>query len=520
MAWSSDNRLVFLLPISLTAIALATFVTKKRNAVERLPPGPTPLPLVGNVLSLDSQEPWNTYAEWGVAHGDLIYARFLNQDVIIINSEKVAKDLLEKRSQIYSDRPFIATLKPFGWSFNFAFTPYGDEWRLARRLFHQTFRVDAAQGFRPMQLSKAHQLLINLIEDPASYIAHMETFSASVAMASLYDYDTKPRKDPLVAIVNRALELGCKVMTPERAILLGAFPFLLRIPTWFPGATIKRDATLSCESVEEMIEKPFEYVENSMISGTAGPSLVSNCLQKMESEDAEHARHFKKAIKDVSATAFVGGSESTSSVLQVFVLAMVLNPSVQERARAEIDAVLGGDRLPGFDDRSSLPYIDAVVRETIRWQPVAPSGVPHSTMEDDIYNGYFIPKGATIIQNIWGMSRDESVYPNANDFNPDRWLDSKGQLADMNPPDFVFGFGRRVCPGRHVADASVWGAIASMLATFEFLRAKDPQGKDIEFVPSYTVGLARHPIPFPLSIAPCRANLNKDKLIQMIHSST
>ncbi|KAH7931186.1 cytochrome P450 [Leucogyrophana mollusca] len=519
MTQSVNTSLALFLPISLAAVALLCAKRRKIPTGHSLPPGPTPLPVIGNVLSLDSREPWNTYTEWEALYGKLVYARFFNNDVIIINSEKVAKELLEQRSHIYSDRPFIATVEPFGWSFDFAFTPYGDEWRFCRKLFHQTFRPEAGRSFRPMQLSKAHQLLNNLLESPELYVAHCETYTTSIAMSAVYDYQTLPRDDPFVEIVNRALLLGIKAMMPERAALLSAFPFLMKLPVWFPGATIKRDAVLSCKSINEMVETPYQYVQKSLASGTASPSLVSDLLEKMKHEDHNTVDKFERAIKQVSSTALAGASETTSSTLLIFILAMVLHPDVQERARAEIDVVVGPDRLPNFDDRPSLPYIDAIIRETIRWQPVAPMGVPHATSSSDVYEGHFIPKAATVILNTWAMSRDETVYPDASEFKPDRWLNSDGQLNDAQPPDFIFGFGRRICPGRHLADTSIWAAIALLLATFEFRIAKDSQGNDIPFTPTFTHGITRRPNPYPLRIVPRAAFLDSDKLVQLIHSS-
>ncbi|KAH7928072.1 cytochrome P450 [Leucogyrophana mollusca] len=495
MPWSIDYRVGLSLVSSVIVACLITNLKRKRLP---RPPGPTALSLLPTLLGLDKVDPWVTYTQWQAVYGDLIYVKLLNQNFIIINSEMTTKDLLEKRSRNYSDRPFIATLEPFGWAFNFAFYRYGDEWRACRRLFHQCFQAKAAMNLRPMQLSKARQLLDNLHDEPQNYVAHIATYSASIAMSAVYDYEVAPRGDPVVAILEKALYLGVKVMTPERAFILSVFPFLMRLPVWFPGATIKRDALLSRKHVSDMVETPFKYAQKNAASGTAAPSLVSGFLGGIESGD--EARQFGKVLKYTSSTAFGGAWETTSSILQVFVLAMVLYPAVQERARAEIDAVVERDRLPNFDDRPSLPYIDAILRETLRWQPVAPLGVAHSASGDDVYEGYFIPRGSTIIANVWAMSFDERRYPNASEFVPERFLAPDGELTSDDPAGFVFGFGRRACPGRYTADASLWAAIAAMLATFEFWKDKDAQGQDVEFVPTFTNGLTRCPLPFPCRI--------------------
>ncbi|KIK97282.1 hypothetical protein PAXRUDRAFT_825086 [Paxillus rubicundulus Ve08.2h10] len=200
-----------------------------------------------------------------------------------------------------------------------------------------------------------------------------------------------------------------------------------------------------------------------------------------------------------------------------FTLAMVKNPHVWKRAQVEIDAALGMDRLPDFDDRPSLPYVEAVLRESMRWQPVLPLGIPHATSSSDIYKGFHIPKGATIFANIWAMSRDEARYPNAEEFTPERFLTAEGTLTHDNPAEYTFGFGRRICPGRHTADASLWTSIATMLATLEFTLAKDAEGQDIMFEPTYVNGLARQPATFPCCISP-RPHISKDSLHRILTS--
>jgi cytochrome P450 len=144
------------------------------------------------------------------------------------------------------------------------------------------------------------------------------------------------------------------------------------------------------------------------------------------------------------------GAETTSAVMAWWMLAMTIYPDVQARAQAELDAVIGRDRLPTFADFDKLPYIQAMTKEALRWRPVDPIGLPHRSSEDDWYEGHYIPKGSIVIANVWALHRDRDAYgADADHFNPARHLDDNGQLAP-GPPDaaaeghFTYGFGRRV----------------------------------------------------------------------------
>ncbi|KAG2368716.1 cytochrome P450 [Suillus spraguei] len=498
-----DGRLTIraVLAISCVVVTAIRWFIKNRQNKQRLPPGPVPLPLLGNFLSIDTKEPWLTYTEWGATYGGLVFVRLPDQDVVLINSQHVAQALLDKRSRIYSDRPHLATLEPFGWSTDFVFTGYGDEWRLCRRLFHQTFHPGSALKFRPMQMMQAREMVANLIDDPQHYLSHFATFSSSVALSAAYGYKPSARNDPLVRIIEDAVAIGIEVMTPENAILLKLFPFLLKLPNWCWGSSIKRDAEISTSRMTEAMNLPFRYTQERMVENLSlGQfSMVSENLQRMEKPD--RAPIFEIALKKAAITAVMASYDTTTSTLMSFALAMVLYPDVQKRAQVEIDSVVGEDRLPTFEDRVSLPYVESILRETLRWNPVTPLGIPHATSSDDTYDGYFIPKGATVICNIWAMSRDEIRYPNASRFMPERFLDVDGALTDDDPAGYVFGFGRRGCAGRYAADASIWAAIVTILATVEFSSAEDKQRKVIDFTPKFRPGITRSPLVFPCSIS-------------------
>jgi len=115
-----------------------------------------------------------------------------------------------------------------------------------------------------------------------------------------------------------------------------------------------------------------------------------------------------------------------------------------KKAQEELDRVVGKEQLPGFSDKDNLPYVDALVKELLRWSPPAPISVPRRVTRDDVYRGLFIPAGATVIENIWAVFRDPEIYPDPEAFNPDRFL-KDGEINPLifNPEDRVFGSGRR-----------------------------------------------------------------------------
>ncbi|KAH7919512.1 cytochrome P450 [Leucogyrophana mollusca] len=516
MSMLADN------PLTALAVACGVALVVKSHCATRkdgppLPPGPTPLPMVGNVRGIDTDAPWLTYKAWGDTYGDLVYSSLFRQHIIILNSEQDARTLLDQRSHIYSDRPELATNELFGVSWNSVFMRYGPKWRMHRRLFHQAFRPDASLLYRPMQLRKGHQLILDILETPTQFLHHLQHHSSSIIMSAAYGYETVSNDDPYVTIIEKALAILLEYLTPQASAVIGAFPFLLHLPPWFPGMSIKKHAAESKKCTKQWVESPFQYVEESIAAGTATPSMASNYLRKFQGLGGSGPT--TTDIKEVSATAFAAGSETTKSTLSLFIIAMIRHPDVQKRAQFLIDSVVGTDRLPTFEDRPSLPYLDAIFREVLRWYPVFPLALPHATTQDDIYKGYHIPKGSMIIPNVWAMTRDEIRYPYASEFRPERFLDDNGELTD-DTVSFAWGFGRRICVGRYLAEASIWSAMALILATFDLAKAKDSAGRDIEVELTSPPGVTISPRPFVCSITPRVPGMNSEKLATLISLSS
>ncbi|GMF67658.1 unnamed protein product [Aspergillus oryzae] len=203
--------------------------------------------------------------------------------------------------------------------------------------------------------------------------------------------------------------------------------------------------------------------------------------------------------------------------MMCFFLTMALYPHVQRKAQEEIDRVVGATRLPGFEDRGNLPYIDALLKEALRWHPIVPMGVAHMAMEDDMLEGYRIPKGAAILSNIWcvrprtpyfllltklpcrAFTHDPNEYHDPMTFKPERFLSDNGHTPERDPHLLAFGFGRRVCPGRNLADSNLWLTIARTLAAFNIAKPiRD--GKEVDIQPEFQAGLISHPEPFDVDI--------------------
>ncbi|KAJ7675727.1 cytochrome P450 [Mycena polygramma] len=462
------------------------------------PPGPKPRFISGNLPDLPVEQPWITYTDWGNKYGDIVHASAFGNHVIIINSLKIAAELFERRARIYSDRPLIPMIPLIGWDFDFTFLPYGEKWRQYRRLFHKYFHRDAIVAYRPTQMKKIHDHLRALLSTPEDFNAHNKTVAAAVSMATIYGYDIKPTHDRFVELAedtNKAL--SASIFPGSFAV--NTFPFLRHLPSWFPGCSFQRFAEDTYDLIVEMKNAPFDFVRQTMRDGVGRSSVLAELLEHHDTHNG--SKEEETIIKDVAAVAYSVAADTTSAALNTFILAMALHPEVVQKAQNELDSVTGSNRLPGFEDRSTLPYCEAVYREVMRHTPGAPLGIPHTTTEDDIYDGYLIPKGATILSNIWAMTRDESIYPNPEEFNPKRFFKADGQLND-DTDILAFGFGRRICPGRHAADAAIWSNIVSVLSVFSITKAKDANGKEIEIVPVYLHNLVSHPRPFKCRITP------------------
>lgn len=209
---------------------------------------------------------------------------------------------------------------------------------------------------------------------------------------------------------------------------------------------------------------------------------------------------FQETVMNTASAMFLGGFDTIVAAMLGFLFAMMTHPEAQRRAQKELDAVLSPGQLPSFKDRDSLPYLEALVKEVLRWKPITPMAAAHVLDVDDEYKGYFIPAGSLVLGNAWAILRDPELYPEPEAFRPERYLDiPEGKTAACPDPDITFGFGRRACPGRLMALDTLWLAFASILASYDISHVSDTNSAVPQYKPASS-SLVFMPLPFPCLI--------------------
>ncbi|KAJ3775821.1 cytochrome P450 [Lentinula raphanica] len=475
----------------------------------KLPPGPRPVLFLGNALQIPSTSPQFTFTKWLEEYGDVVYLRVFQQPMLVLNTLESARDLLHKRSSIYSDRPkFVLLDELMGWHNASTIVQYGPRFRRHRRFIQQTFNQVAINELRAIQEKQISYLLQDIIDKPEQTDDHLQRFSAGIIMKVTYGADVKSINDPLVQIAHRAELLTIESGTPS-ATLVDYIPALKYLPTW------ARKAALVKEAVDAMFNVPYEIVKSQIVSSTfsvfiavievtdSTPTSAEDIRRRLSfpagvnSLSSEDEEDIKRVVGTMHAAAEDTAIFSqTQCVLSTFILAMVLHPQVFNKAQAEMNGVIAIDRLPNFEDRDSLPYLESVIKEltTSRWNVPVPLGLPHRLMDDDVYRDYHIPKGTTVVANIHAILQNCS-QPQL--FRPERYLEDPHLL---DPREVIFGFGRRRCPGRHFADRNVWLVAASLVCSTIIGKAKDDAGREITPEARFLDGFVRHPAEFPYSI--------------------
>ncbi|KAL6716882.1 hypothetical protein ACLMJK_004794 [Lecanora helva] len=467
--------------LALSAVLLIFFVTYRYYAFRyRMPPGPKGLPIIGNLHQAPSKYPWRTFADWHKKYGPIYSLQFGPTTLIMLGTHDAARDLLDKRSAIYSSRPKLFMVGEIvSKGFRTLLLPYGQRWRTHHKLHNSVLNQRIAQTYHDMQDLESKQL-INELLTRNDFSDRFHRFASSVILSLAYG-KRMPRGD------ESEIKSVDEIMIPLNAALasqwiVDVFPFLNVLPSFL--APWRKFG-------ENLHKIEADFFNDVMHRAQTTPSWNwSKELKSMKESD----NLCDTELAYILGVVYEAGSDIVSMVLESFIMAAVLHPNVVKKAHEELDEIVGSKRLPTFEDLEKLPYIHAIVKETHRWRPVIPGGVPHAVDEDDEYMGYHIPKGAVVLGNHWAIHLDEDVYENPMSFNPDRWIEH----PDL--PIAGFGFGRRKCVGQYVGTNSLLINVARLLWAFDITHAYEERNGRKQRIEvdsfAYTNGFNSGPLPF------------------------
>lgn len=446
-----------ILTVTLLVLCSWYFLRPKR----RLPPGPN---FISGLIAGNNN--FKAFHQWTQQYGPIVSAKIGTRTCIILGSRQVVQDLLEKRGNIYSDRPPSVLLDNYlSKKLGAAFMPYGPEWRLNRRLHSSLLSARVEYSYRPLQDVYSRVLLHEFLGEDD--LGKFHKYTSNVMFTLVYgkgrgrDDDDLRRLEhinEMVAFVLQGASFG--------TALLELFPVLDRLPYFFMKWRKK---------AEQLHEKTTD-VYTECCNTALGADCRNWCHEATQKKDVVNElpwEHLCYALGDL----YVAGVHTSQMVMETFVLASVLYPDPVKKAQEELDVVVGTERLPSFDDVDHLPYTNALIVEVLRWKPISPIAVPHAVTQDDEYMGYFIPKGSTVIANQYTINLDECVFEDPTAFKPER------HLGNPDPPIAAFGFGRRRCPGERTARSTLYIVISRLLWGYNISAAEGAERPTAESNP-------------------------------------
>ncbi|KAF4334393.1 oxidoreductase [Fusarium beomiforme] len=462
----------------------------------RLPPGPPTKPILGNMLDIPTTGLGKKFKEWQLQYGNIFSLKVGPGNIIVICDRKAVYELIDKKGSIYSDRP--ANIVPL-------FITRGNHmtmecqtplWREKRTVVTRNLGPKALdeKHFR-VQEAEAVVFMNHLLDDPDNFFGYARLYSSSVAAILAWGFRAKTLDSFWFKDVAEMIEKWLEAIEP------GANPPIDLIPSlWYLPGKWKKRAYEMRDHMDSVWGRARKMVDDRRARGDKRECLID---MKLDEYNQKGWSLSQQGFNNLFGELMEAGADTTANQILTLILALAMNPEIQIKARKELDAVCGTERAPLFSDFERLPYINAIVKEGLRWRPTSDLGLPHTVTKDDWYNGMLIPKGSTIFVGVWAMHMDEKYYPDHDKFDPDRFLNHK-KLAN----DYAVGPDHenrdKICPGIHLAERSMWRITAKLLWAFEFAEPLDPVTKEVQHLDpnAYTSANLVCPLPFKVRVTP------------------
>lgn len=392
------------------------------------PPGPFPLPIVGNTFSLPDVKPWIYFEELSKKLNSPVITFWIGRNPTVwINDAWSASELLDKKAAVYSSRPRMVVFgeltemhqsadpnhkKP---GTNLVTMYYGERWRVHRKVTHSGVGLQQVRKYRGFQNDESKLVAYDLLNTPDDYAAHFERYATSVVSIIGFNRRVAKPTDPIITEVIAVMQKAAELNVPGKSfpMLFETFPYLSHLsprlfPALFQGLGRRRRG------------QDFFY---ALAEETQQKGADQGCYVNHIFEESKKYNLRRGEISSLAGNLFGAGSDTSSSTLITFVLACCAFPEALPKAWEELDRVVGHHRSPSWEDESELVYVKAFVKEVFRWRSVAIiGGQPHAPVSDDEWNGYVIPKGTWTQGNVWAIHHNDREFPDPDRFNPERFL--------------------------------------------------------------------------------------------------
>eukprot|EP00253_Pinus_taeda_P003497 PITA_03497 len=458
--------------IFMTLLLISKLIILSRKGTGKLPPGPPGWPILGNILHLGTK-PNQSLCHLAAKYGPLMTLHLGMRTTVVVSSPAMAKEVLRNHDQIFSGRTVNEGAKSVSYSdTSLVWSNCGPRWRMLRRFCNtELFNVKRLEALQHLRRDQVFSTIQSIFEDSikktkgvnighTAFLTSLNLLGNLIFSQNMFGRDSQAAEE-FKEMVTKLMVVGGK---PN---LVDFFPFLRILDP--QGVT--RDATKYMSIVFGLLDRSVELrIQKKKESGTEHRSGKAkdflDILLDYRSESGETLT--KKDIIPFLSDLFIAGSETTSSTVEWAIAEALHNPQIMKKIQAELEEVLGKDGRVEERDIDRLPYLHAVVKETLRLHPPAPLLIPHRAESSCEVAGYMIPKDTQVLVNAWAIGRDPTMWDEPTEFKPERFMESDIEYRGQNFELIPFGAGRRICPGLPLAHSMVHVVIASLFHYFDW----------------------------------------------------
>ncbi|KAI8542239.1 hypothetical protein RHMOL_Rhmol08G0123000 [Rhododendron molle] len=458
--------LILYILLAITLVRTLLSILRSSKPSPRLPPGPVPLPVIGNLLKL-GDKPHKSLAKLAKLYGPIMSLKLGRKIVVVVSSPALAREVLQKQDLAFSTRFIPNAIHTHGHNkYSVAWLPVADQWRSLRKALNANIfsgnRIDASKNLRRQKVQELIEHAGKCCREGVAVDIGTAAFKTSLNLLSntVFSIDMA---DPTQDSVQQFRHLIWQIMLEAgKPNLVDYFPILDKIDPQGITRRLKSHFGDIIQLIGRLIDERLELRGLGM---TRAESDVIDILLNIIEENGEINRnHIEHLCLDI----FAAGTDTTSSSVEWAMAELLRTPETLEKAKAEIEQTIGKGKPIEEMDIPQLPYLQAIVKESMRLHPPVPLLLPRTVETDVEVYGYTVPQGAQVLVNVWAIGRDPSVWENPTSFMPERFLDLDVDVRGRDFELIPFGAGRRICPGLSLAIRVVPLMLGSLINSFDW----------------------------------------------------